>query len=67
MDEVITTTLSMPAKISALIRHEAKETNNSFASIIRRRVLDSYRREAKELGIPVMIDIEDEADIVPTQ
>lgn len=62
MDEVITTTLAMPPEISAMIRQEAKDTGNSFASIIRRRVLDSYRREAKDLGYTLVGSEVDESE-----
>lgn len=42
--------LQIPPNLENMIRQEAQDTGNSINSIIRRRVLDSYRREAADLG-----------------
>lgn len=42
--------LQLPPNLENMIRQEARDTGNTISSIIRRRVLDSYRREAAELG-----------------
>lgn len=50
MGESNRTYISLTPFLAAMIEQEARETGNSLSSIIRRRVLDSYRREAAELG-----------------
>jgi hypothetical protein len=50
------TYISLPPNLLRMIRQEAEDSGNSMTSIIRRRVLDSYRREAAELGAVLFPD-----------
>jgi hypothetical protein len=60
MADTYTTTITFPPNLLAMLRQEAQETGNSLSSIIRRRVLDSYRREAADLGAVFYPDPPDE-------
>lgn len=45
------TTISIPPNLLAMIRQESKDTGNSMVAVMRKRIWDSYQREASEFNI----------------
>lgn len=63
MSESSRTYISLPPRLLAMVESEAKEKGNTISSVIRHRILDSYRREARDLGIPVVAIYEEESEL----
>lgn len=64
MSETYTATLTLPPALLALIRKEAEQSGNSLSAVMRRRILDSYQREAADLGYTLELE-ETERDKEP--
>ena len=67
MADTYVATLTLPNQLLALIREEARVSGNSLSSVMRRRILDSYRREAAELGQALVLAEEEQEAVVVNQ